>query len=72
MAIKPSVLGGERRGQLSVQKVKRRRSSGTRFHAEEVTRGCGGAVARRRSVARWRHREEEDEVEVPGAGRLHS
>jgi hypothetical protein len=27
-------------------------------------------VARRCSVARWRHREEEDEAEKPGVGRL--
>jgi hypothetical protein len=29
-------------------------------------------VACQRSIARWRHHEEEDEVEAPGAGRLHS
>jgi hypothetical protein len=27
---------------------------------------------RRRSVMRWQRREEEDEAEAPGAGRLHS
>jgi hypothetical protein len=26
---------------------------------------------RRCSIARWRHREQEDEAEAPGAGRLH-
>jgi hypothetical protein len=50
-----------------VQKGKRMRSSGTRFRAEEVTGGHGGALARRRSVTRWRRREEEDEAEAPGA-----
>jgi hypothetical protein len=29
-------------------------------------------AAHRRSVVRWRRREEEDEAEAPGAGRLHS
>jgi hypothetical protein len=72
MAFKPSVLGGERTGQRPVQKGKRRRSSGTRFRAEEATRGHGGAAVRRRSVMKWRRREEEDEAEAPGAGRLHS
>jgi hypothetical protein len=72
MAFKPSVLGGERRGRRPVWKGKRRRSSGTRFCAEEATRGHGGALVHWRSVARWRHCEEEDEAEVPEAGRLHS
>jgi hypothetical protein len=72
MTFKPLILGGERRGRRPVQKGKRRRSSGTRFRAEEATRGHGVAAARRCSVARWRHREEEDEAEAPGAGRLHS
>jgi hypothetical protein len=39
MAFKPSVLGGERRGRRPVWKGKRRRSSSTRFCAEEATRG---------------------------------
>jgi hypothetical protein len=72
MTFKPLVLGGERRGRRPVQKGKRRRSSGTQFRAEEATGGHGGAAKHRRSVVRWRHREEEDEAEGPGAGRLHS
>jgi hypothetical protein len=71
MAFKPSVLGRERRGRHPVQQGKRRRFSGTRFHAEEATGGHGGAVAHWRSVTRWWRREEEDEAEAPGAGRLH-
>jgi hypothetical protein len=72
MAFKPSVLGGERTGQRPVQKGKRRRSSGTRFRAEEATEGHGGMAVHRRLVTRWRRREEEDEAEASGAGRLHS
>jgi hypothetical protein len=72
MAFKPSVLGGESRGQRPVQKGKRRRSSGTRFHVEEATGGHGGMTVYRRSVVRWWCREEEDEAEAPGARRLHS
>jgi hypothetical protein len=67
MAFKPLVLGGESRGRRLVQKGKRR-SSGTRFCAEEATRGYGGTAARRRSVVMWCHREEEDEAEALGVG----
>jgi hypothetical protein len=68
MAFKPSILGGERRGRHPVQKGKRRRSSGTRFRAVEVTGGHGGVAAHRRSVVRWWRHEEEDEAEAPGVG----
>jgi hypothetical protein len=72
MAFKPSVWGGGGGGGDAQFGRERRRSSGTRFHAEEATGGHGGAVSRWRSVARWRCREEEDEAEAPRAGRLHS
>jgi hypothetical protein len=59
-------------GRCPVQKGKRRRSSGTRFRVEEATGGHGGAAACQRPVVRWQLREEEDDAEEPGAGRLHS
>jgi hypothetical protein len=51
MAFTPSVLGGERRGRHPVRKGRSMRSSGTRFHAEEVTGGHGGMPAFGREAA---------------------
>jgi hypothetical protein len=65
-------FGRGKEGARPVWKGKRRRSSSTRFRVGEATGGHGGVAARQRSVMRWQRHEEEDEAEVPGAGRLHS
>jgi hypothetical protein len=72
MTFKPLVLGGQRRGRRPVWKGEEEeieRHSIPSRGGDWRAWGRGSAPAFDREV---RHHEEEDEMEAPGAGRLHS